>query len=486
MKSTLLAATSAALLGGCLLSPAQAQTAPPATQQQPDDGPGRPANAPNSVTPTTLAFAPLPYDEDYTRYADPTIRDTPWAKMKYIPIAGNAFVSLGGEFRPRVQYLDNLNFGRGNQEQGFDVQLRSRVWADVHATSWLRVFGELQSGVTRGLDYPAGPVDTNPLEIHQGFVELSQPLGTGTDRVFLRLGRQEIAFGKSRLIDTRNAANTRRSFQAARVQATTGAWRFGGWIGHPLRDVVGTLNDPADTLYDVYMVNVARKVGALLPGSEVELLYIHTDHDAGAAVFRSRRDTVSVRLAGREHALDYDVEAVRQTGRTADGRTVDAWFLGVDAAYQLAGAWQPRVALRADVGSGDTDPNDGKVGSFDFLFGRGMTLTPELGYTNLISAGPAFGVKPSAKLSTEVTAQGLWRTSTADGLYNMGPSPVRGGAEGRARYVGLRSTARVEYQWNRLVASGLYVNRTFAGDFLKETGDGKSLFYSTMYALIRL
>ncbi|NKJ45134.1 MULTISPECIES: alginate export family protein [unclassified Novosphingobium] len=441
-----------------------------------------PVNAPTSVLPSTLAFQPLPYDETYTQYADPTMRTTTWAKLKHIPLWTNGYLTIGGDARLRTETRDHLNFGRGAEDRGLDVQHRVRLWADIHWTDYLRTFTEIEATDTHGANVTPNAVDANTAELHQAFAEISLPTNESGGRFIVRAGRQEISFGKARLFDARNAPNTRRSFDAARTQWQNGEWRIGLLGGWAVRDKLGSFNDSTNYDFSFIAAHAARKLNPLLKNAELEILYIHSDRK-GAAVplFNARRDTLSARLAGRQGKLDYDIEIIGQHGETAAGQTIKAWFYGMDTAYQLPGTWKPRVGFRTDIGSGDRHSGNGTSGTYDFLWSRGQTFTAEFGYSNLIQAGLSFGMKPSKKLTMEVTASGLWRTTNQDNLYAMTGAILRRANESSAHYVGLRNTARLDYQWNRYVVTGLYINRVQAGKFLHETGDGKNLLYTSVY-----
>lgn len=201
--------------------------------------------------------------------------------------------------------------------------------------------------------------------------------------------------------------------------------------------------------------------------------------------FVGRRHTVSVRLGGHEGPWEYDIEVVGQSGETDDGRDIRACFIGSDGAYHLTGAWSPRVAWRADIGSGGADPEDGRAGAYDALWSRAQSFVPELGYPNMTAVGPAVWFRPNPKLSLETLVQGLWRTTRNDSLYTLSGAYQRRVDEGQSRYVGPRAIVRGEYRHNPHVAVGFYVNNMFADDVLRESGSAEDLRYATIYTTLR-
>jgi len=176
---------------------------------------------------------------------------------------------------------------------------------------------------------------------------------------------------------------------------------------------------------------------------------------------------------------------VFQTGETDDRRDVRAWYVATDTAYQLDGKWKPKIGVRADIASGDTNASDDKAQGYDPLWPRGLSFVNDLGYANITAVGPTFAIRPTAKLSLDTSLIGLWRTTTKDGVYALSGASLRSASEGQSRQVGTRVTLRGEYKVNPFVTTGFYVNRTFAGDFLKETNASKDLLYMNLYTTFR-
>lgn len=433
-----------------------------------------------------VVFAPLPYDDDFSYLADPALRTTPWARLKYIPVGGQAYLTLGGEARLRTETREHLNFGRGVEDDGFDFQHRLRLWGDLNLTPNLRVYGEVQATGTNGDNVPTrNPVDHNDIEGHQLFVEYAGDYGDD-GRFFVRGGRQEIALGKGRLMDPRNGPNTRRAYDALRFQTTRGDWRLGLIGGQTVRDLNGAWANESNSDFNFLTAHAARKMDGALGQGEIEFVYIHTDQEAArVSDFIGERDTYSLRVAAKKGALTYDVEAMLQDGETAAGQDVEAWFVGFEGGYQLPGAWKPRIGARVDAGSGDDDASDDKAQGFDALWGRGQSFTTEFGYTNMVQAGLNLNLNPIPQLNANLGVTALRRLSRDDGVYSLAPALIRGADEGRSRDVGLRTTARVDYDWNSHLSTGFMVNHVSAGDFLKETGDGKDLFYTSVFLTAR-
>jgi hypothetical protein len=116
-------------------------------------------------------------------------------------------------------------------------------------------------------------------------------------------------------------------------------------------------------------------------------------YSCDAAVFPSvsgdeRRDIVDLRFSGAANGFDWDLEAMNQTGRIGV-QIIEAWAVGALAGYTFPDVgWTPRLALSIDVASGDRNPHDDKLETFNPLFPNGYYLADDTGYPNLIHVKP--------------------------------------------------------------------------------------------------
>jgi hypothetical protein len=144
-------------------------------------GVGHAADAPS--------FKLIRSDESYAYLAD-----EPGAGLdglRYIPLGPDAYLSLGGEARLRVDSLDAPRFGVGGAQADVYGLGRALFSADLHLGSRVRVYGQL--GLHRDIDKKEPPAvsDRDGLDAQVAFVDVTPD----ADRRWrLRLGRQEIAF----------------------------------------------------------------------------------------------------------------------------------------------------------------------------------------------------------------------------------------------------------------------------------------------------
>ncbi|MBV8431232.1 MAG: alginate export family protein, partial [Solirubrobacterales bacterium] len=206
----------------------------------------------------------LRYNEDYSYLKDPR-RRTDWLDvLKYIPLGGrdDYYLSLGGTARPRYEFYRNPDFGAAPAAPdgtNNDLLQRYLLHADLHLGPNVRVFGQLQSGFESGLiGGPRPDVDLDRFDAHQGFLDLVWRWGEEeVNSLTLRPGRQEMAYGSGRLIDVREGANLRRSFDAARALLKAGDWQVDGFWSKPVRNRPGVFDDdpnPDRSLRGLYAV----------------------------------------------------------------------------------------------------------------------------------------------------------------------------------------------------------------------------------------
>jgi hypothetical protein len=83
------------------------------------------------------------------------------------------------------------------------------------------------------------------------------------------------------------------------------------------------------------------------------------------------RHTLGSRFFGRSGNWRWDVEGHLQFGRFAGGDIL-AWSAASDVRYTFAGLpLEPFVGLRANAISGDRNPSDHRLGTFNALFPKG-------------------------------------------------------------------------------------------------------------------
>src|SRR5439155_5418618 len=180
---------------------------------------------------STASLAPPPfkkvrYDENYEYLRDSSRRADYLDAIKFIPLNTNKdwYLTLGGDIRERYEYYHNNLWGRGPQDPNGYLLQRYMFHADTHWGDYFRAFAQFKSGLDDGRNGGPRPTDRDDFDLHQAFLDVRVPWAA-KDSVTFRAGRQELAYGSSRLISIREEPNVRRSFDGMKAILKVNGWQ---------------------------------------------------------------------------------------------------------------------------------------------------------------------------------------------------------------------------------------------------------------------
>jgi hypothetical protein len=420
-------------------------------------------------------------DESYAYLAD-----KPGAgldDLRYIRLGPDAYLSLGGEARLRVDSFDAPRFGVAGARPDLYGLGRALFSADLHLGSRVRVYGQL--GLHRDFDKKDPPAvsDRSDVDAQVAFVDVTPD----ADRRWrLRLGRQEIAFNATqRFVSVRESPNIRQSFDGARATRQAADLRFDAFYVRPVTIQAGAFDDSSNRQQQFYGVYVSKTLSKAV---SLDLYALELDRDGvrfGAVRGDERRASYGARLAGKRGAIDYEVEGVIQGGRFA-GRDIQAWAGSVGGGYTLVRPWSPRLGLRFDAGSGDKDPDDGELGTFNPLFPKGSYFneTSLTSWSNLVAVRPSLGLAPSRDVSLELSYLMRWRQTGADAVYLQPSTPLAPVGHNRSKAVG--DALQLDATWlvsRNLKLQGQLVHQS-ADDAVRALG-GRSVDFAMLIVQAR-
>ncbi len=254
------------------------------------------------------------FDEDH-RQIEPRLRD--WSdELKNVVLSdsGRRALNVGGEIRFQYERLDFPAFGAGPTDRDGYLLTRAFVHADFFVSPRLRLFTQLRSAGASGRSGGARSTDRDDADVSQLFVDVAvvdnvPALGgaprTGADAVRLRFGRQEMAFGASRLISVRDGPNLRRTFDGARLTARLHNVTVDLIAARPTRQLFRRFDDARDTsriLFGVYAVRPFTSGSATAITRGVDAYVFRLDRAAGRfaqGVAFERRMTAGTRVWAR-------------------------------------------------------------------------------------------------------------------------------------------------------------------------------------------
>jgi hypothetical protein len=464
-----------------------AQTSQPATSP--------PAHAPVPSQSSPPPFQSMRYEEDWSYLKDESRRSERLDSLKYIPLDKTGwYLSLGGEARIRYEYFDNFNFGAGPQDDDGYLLQRYLLHADAHFGKRIRVFTQLQSAIGSWRNGGPRPTDDDRLDLHQTFVDLR--FGDDTKSLTFRIGRHEMDFGSGRLISAGEGLNVRRSFDGVRVICRRGPWLINGQLDKLVSIKRGLFNDGPDWSQTFWGIGATRFRPKI--GGGHQFAYIGLDRKMGhfdQGSGREQRHTVIGRTYGGSRAaafeFDYNLDTIFQWGSfwSSGGEIgILAWAVATDMGLTIARIpLKPRLGLRADATSGDRDPNDQRLQTFNPLF-PGTAYSDSIG---LIGAANSLALNPNLRFAMSerwIASVGMaffWRQSTRDGIYGINVAPIRPGGRSQARDIGTLPSVRLDWRISRHLTYTAIYSHFFAGRFLKETPPGEDVNYVSTWLTFR-
>ena len=428
------------------------------------------------------------YGEDWTWLADPSRRTGRWTEpFKYVHLneAGSAYLATGLEARARYESYENVEWGA--RPDNDYVWSRLMPYADLHIGR-MRVFVQPIVSTVDGVDRPETPVDTTGSDLLQGFVELDLDL-SGDTTVQVVAGRRLRSLGAGRLVDTRYGPNTPQAFEGLDVTVTRGSRRLTAIGLEPVDNRLGDFDDRASEqkalwgLYGTQWLTQNRQTG-------VDLYWLgFRDRRAlfDQGLGRQEAHSFGVRYFGVRGPWRWNVEGVVQRGEF-DGARSAAWGVGGEFRRRIETVpLRPELAVSIDYISGDDDPDDPELGTFNPLFPRGRYFVAQspVGPRNLIHLQPSVTVHPRPDLDLTLMTAAYWRESERDGVYSIPGFIVRSGRGSDARFIGsqveLSATWRATRELELSVSTGAFK----AGPFIRETGPDQTIILAAAAATFR-
>lgn len=389
------------------------------------------------------------------------------------------WIRFSGDERMRLEGFSGGGFQPGND----DAYLlnRLRFSATLQPAAWWKIVTQTQDARVGGDNLtPHGPPRQDTWDLRQAYAELGDP---DKDPVALRVGRQEISLGGERLVGVSQWQNVGRSFDAARLlmhyrklkltafAASVVVLRDGqvgsADAGNNLHGLYGSIADwiPNSTLEPYFMwrlqPNVRSELGA----------FGHLDMKVSGA-----------RWLGKVRAFDYNTSIVLERGSAATDQ-VNAWAGHWLAAYsfpKMAGS--PRLTAEYNYATGDGNPHDGQVNTFQLLYPTAHDrhgLTDQVGWRNIHHLRGTVEIKPHPKWNLTPSYNAFWLADPRDALYNsQGNVVVPRVADGSAgRWVGQELDVAATYSITSVTQVGAGFGHIIPGTFLRQATPGHGYSY---------
>lgn len=297
-----------------------------------------------------------------------------------------ADVTLGGQYRLRGEYTNNLDFDKSLNDHNDSWGQRVRLTANAKATDDTSVKITLQDTRTWGATQATagGPALTdsgNTLDFHESYMNVENVLGSG---VAFRAGRQELVYGDERLIGAFGWSNNGRSFDALKAGYKSDVVNVDLFTSKIIERTVtntdtnfngiyATIKAIPDNVIDVYFLqlkdNNATAPAAVSPfgfGSTVSNTDLTENGTAVNGGDPAKLHTFGVRVKGAAAGLDYTAELPVQRGTITTNKkeyNIKAYAFAAKLGYNLPTSMKARVGAEYDYASGDKDA--GTAGNAD-------------------------------------------------------------------------------------------------------------------------
>ena len=322
-------------------------------------------------------------------------------------------------------------------------------------------------------------LDDNWLDLNQAYIEVRNLFDTP---VYMRAGRQEMAYGDQRLVGNTNFWSTYpfpRAYDALKVGVKNDAYDIDAWMSKVTErqlsglfgaTTVSATAQPSDRNFNGIWATLKQ----LIPDNTLDLYVLNmTDGGYTASGLSTYEGTTlapnfgqfpyakntgasftdstrvynwGTRLKGKFSGLDYTVELNRQTGQFADTQSISASGYAAVVGYTIPEAMGLRVSAESVYASGDASPTTGDHTTFyQFTPSPHMHLGAQdfIANQNIRAAriGASFNAKSNLKLSAD-----FWNfklAQVADLWYSSNLTSTRGGSYGAQGGEGLLATRQI-------------------------------------------
>jgi hypothetical protein len=437
----------------------------------------------------------LPFEEDWSYLKNPALRSDWLDPIKYIATgrSEDQYLSIGGEFRGTYERVLNDNWSTiPYPVYSFGLE-RFLLHVDAHLNPKFRLFVELENGLEEGRSGGSRPIDEKRLDFLNAFVDFRPSRNRHSPT--LRVGKQELQFGAGRLVSVREGPNVRQGFFGFRVDQTVGKWNTTGFAVRPATDKFGFFDDEPLSTTEFWGV-VANRAWKRFESFEFNGYYLGLNRKEATfnqGTGHEVRQTFGARIAAdppkdtgdRIVVPHWDLEAIFQSGSFGGG-DIRAWGLASETGLIFPRLpLAPRLGLRADASSGDTNNKSPNLGTFNSLFPIGnyfgVLADTGPGPVNFRDLHPKLMLALPHTVNLTADCVIWWRQSLEDGVYNVPGNLLVAAGSSNARFVGHRPGIEARWQIDRHAYIQGDYGVFFAGPFLRQSGDGHNLNYLSFW-----
>ncbi len=302
------------------------------------------------------------------------------------------------------------------------------------------------------------------------------------------IGRQFLSYGDQRLVGPLEWLNQARTFDAVKLRYTAPKWALDLFTSSPVNFRSHEWNksnflDDDDNLNDIFSgIYFSTQ---FVPVNTTTDFYVFHKMDDGNGSFGPRLGDTNFLTFGtlwkgdakKLRGWDYDTEMAFQTG-DVNGRDLTAfaghWGLGYN---WLKSPWKPRLGIQYNYATGDNDPVDGEIETFQNLYPTNHMFYGYMdttGWVNMHNPQLNFSIMPTPKLKVMLDYHLYWNASNDDAWRRVNGvtavRPLNAAARDADHFRGQEIDLTAIYKLNPHISLQAGYSLYIAGSYLSDTG----------------
>lgn len=369
----------------------------------------------------TGAYKGVYYDNNFSYLCDPAYDD--WhlgENFKRMCIGDLGVLDIGGEYRARYQNEQHFR-GLGLSGNSDDFLLhRTRLYMNSEIGERVRIYAEMIDAESNYEQFQPRAIEVNRTDMLNLFGDLTIFDNDDQGKLIGRVGRQELLYGDQRLISPLDWANTRRTFDGAKMIWTRDDWRVDGFWAKPVVVLPKQFDAPDEDqqFYGAYSTYSGIKDQTF----DFYWLGYQSDRPMFAGEQPFAMQTVGSRWAATKGPWLSVMEGAYQFGTYGTGDHSAGFFtLGGGHKWDDV-CWKPVVWSYFDWASGDSTLGNG----FNQLFPLGHKYFGFMDFyarTNIQDVNFTLTTTPSKKLTALMWWHIFFLQDTNDVVYNVNGRP---------------------------------------------------------------
>jgi len=402
---------------------------------------------------------------------------------------------------------------------------RARIGAKLTLTSWLKVYAQAQDSREINSDRPDLPglfaaEGDDAFDLRQGWVEFGDPKEFP---LTLKVGRQILSYGDERLIGAFDWNNIGRTFDAVKFRWEQKAWALDAFASSVVVPERGSYNQSdlfngnetdreqlfsglyfsttaiGPQVTDLYVLHLHENANprfAQNPLGDTNFFTFGLRMKSKPGAFASTPQsglskdgkTMLPSTAPKPVGVDYEAELAFQRGNVR-GQDLTAFGAHAGFGYTFDFTTLPRFGVAYNYGSGDDDPTDRDIATFQNLFPTNHKFYGQLdafSWQNMHDLEVSVKAQPIKAITLRAEYHAFWLATTDDVWYRANGvtavRPLSPAARAADNYAGSEADFLVTWNVNKhLQVEGGY-SHFFAGHYLDDTGRGDDADFGYLQA----